>query len=66
MARRPPRTTLKLWRGFHEDNLLFLFDEASGIPDIVFEVGMGGRNGRQTDEDQRVFDSHHIGGIACT
>jgi hypothetical protein len=25
-----------------------------------------GWGARQTDEDQRVFDSHHIGGIACT
>lgn len=28
-------------QGFHEDNLLFVVDEASGIPDIVFEVAQG-------------------------
>lgn len=28
-------------QGFHEDNLLFIVDEASGVPDIVFEVGAG-------------------------
>lgn len=28
-------------QGFHEDNLLFVVDEASGVPDIVFEVGAG-------------------------
>jgi hypothetical protein len=28
-------------QGFHADHLLFLIDEASGIPDVVFEVGMG-------------------------
>ena len=28
-------------QGFHAEHLLFLIDEASGIPDIVFEVGMG-------------------------
>jgi phage terminase large subunit len=28
-------------QGFHEDNLLFIVDEASGVPDIVFAVGAG-------------------------
>jgi hypothetical protein len=28
-------------QGFHAEHLLFLIDEASGIPDVVFEVGMG-------------------------
>jgi|WetSurMetagenome_2_1015567.scaffolds.fasta_scaffold00846_6 phage terminase large subunit len=28
-------------QGFHADNLLFLIEEASGIPDIIFEVAMG-------------------------
>ena len=28
-------------QGFHAEHLLFLIDEASGIDDIVFEVGMG-------------------------
>jgi hypothetical protein len=28
-------------QGFHSDNLLIIADEASGIPDIVFEVGQG-------------------------
>lgn len=28
-------------QGFHEDNLLFVVDEASGVPDVVFEVGAG-------------------------
>ena len=28
-------------QGFHAQHLPFLIDEASGIPDIVFEVGMG-------------------------
>ena len=28
-------------QGFHEDNLLFVVEEASGIPDIVFEVAQG-------------------------
>jgi phage terminase large subunit len=28
-------------QGFHAEHLLFLIDEASGIPDVVFEVGIG-------------------------
>ena len=28
-------------QGFHAEHLLFLIDEASGIPDVVFEVGLG-------------------------
>ena len=28
-------------QGFHSENLLFLIDEASGIPDVVFEVAEG-------------------------
>ena len=28
-------------QGFHEENLLFLIDEASGVPDIVFETAQG-------------------------
>lgn len=28
-------------QGFHEDNLMFVVDEASGVPDIVFQVGEG-------------------------
>lgn len=40
-----PRTARKenpdAFQGFHGDNLLFLCDEASGIPDEIFEVGEG-------------------------
>lgn len=28
-------------QGFHSDNLLIVCDEASGIPDVIFEVGQG-------------------------
>ena len=28
-------------QGFPREHLLFLIDEASGIPDVVFEVGLG-------------------------
>ena len=53
-------------QGFHAEHLLFLIDEASGIPDIVFEVGMGalstprrkGRDGWKSDEDVRLLLRH--------
>jgi phage terminase large subunit len=28
-------------QGFHSDNLMIVADEASGIPDVIFEVGQG-------------------------
>lgn len=28
-------------QGFHSPNMLFIIDEASGVPDIIFEVGQG-------------------------
>jgi len=28
-------------QGFHSENLMVLADEASGIPDVIFEVGQG-------------------------
>ena len=35
-------------QGFHSDNLLVLVDEASGVPDIIFEVGQGALSGQGT------------------
>ena len=29
------------FQGFHSENMLFIGDEASGIPEIIFEVGQG-------------------------
>ena len=29
------------FQGFHSENMLFLVDEASGVEDIIFEVGAG-------------------------
>src|SRR6478752_2822566 len=55
-------------QGFHAEHLLFLIDEASGIPDIVFEVGMGALStpgakvvmtGNPTRNSGMLFDSHH-------
>ena len=50
-------------QGFHAEHLLFLIDEASGIADIVFEVGMGalstagrqGGDGWKPDADFRLL-----------
>ena len=55
-------------QGFHADHLLFLIDEASGIPDVVFEVGMGALStpgakvvmaGNPTRTSGFFFDTHH-------
>ena len=55
-------------QGFHAENLLFLIDEASGIPDIVFEVGMGALStpgakvvmaGNPTRTSGFFYDTHH-------
>ena len=55
-------------QGFHAEHLLFLIDEASGIPDIVFEVGMGALSthgakvvmaGNPTRTSGFFYDTHH-------
>ena len=55
-------------QGFHAEHLLFLIDEASGIPDMVFEVGMGALStpgakvvmaGNPTRTSGFFYDTHH-------
>jgi hypothetical protein len=55
-------------QGFHAEHLLFLIDEASGIPDVVFEVGMGALStrgakvlmaGNPTRASGFFYDTHH-------
>ena len=55
-------------QGFHAEHLLFLIDEASGIPDVVFEVGMGALStpgakvvmaGNPTRSSGFFYDTHH-------
>jgi phage terminase large subunit len=55
-------------QGFHAEHLLFLLDEASGIPDVVFEVGMGALStpgakvvmaGNPTRASGVFYDTHH-------
>jgi phage terminase large subunit len=55
-------------QGFHEENILFLIDEASGVPDNVFEVAEGALStdgafvvmaANPTRQSGYFFDSHH-------
>ena len=64
---RRQRTILRRCR-FHAEHLLFLIDEASGIDDIVFEVGMGALStpgakvvmaGNPTRTSGFFYDTHH-------
>lgn len=41
VARTASKDRPEALQGFHEDNLLFVLEEASGIPDEVFEVAQG-------------------------
>ena len=62
-------------QGFHAEHLLFLIDEASGIDDIVFEVGMGALStpgakvvmaGNPTRTSGFFYDTHHSFGTDGT
>lgn len=67
-----PRTARKenpeALQGFHAENLLFLIDEASGVPDVIFEVAEGALStegafvvmvANPTRQSGYFFDSHH-------
>ena len=41
VARTSRKEQPEALQGFHSDNMLFVLDEASGIPDVVFETGQG-------------------------
>ena len=41
VARTARKEQPEAFQGFHSDNMLFLVDEASGVEDIIFEVGEG-------------------------
>jgi len=41
VARTARKEKPEALQGFHEDNLLFIIDEASGVEDIIFEVAQG-------------------------
>lgn len=55
-------------QGFHSENILFLIDEASGVPEAVFQVAEGALStdgafvvmaANPTREDGYFYDSHH-------
>lgn len=55
-------------QGFHSDNVLFLIDEASGVPEVVFQVAEGALStdgafvvmaANPTREEGYFYDSHH-------
>lgn len=67
-----PRTARKeapeALQGFHSENMLFLIDEASGVPDVIFEVAEGALStegafvvmcANPTRQSGYFFDSHH-------
>jgi hypothetical protein len=41
VARTARRENPEAFQGFHSANMLFLIDEASGVEDVIFEVGEG-------------------------
>lgn len=41
VARTARKEQPEAFQGFHSPNMLFLIDEASGVDDIIFEVGQG-------------------------
>ena len=41
VARTASKDNPEALQGFHAEFVLFLIDEASGVPDIVFEIGLG-------------------------
>jgi len=41
VARTGRKESPEALQGFHDDNLFFLIDEASGVPDVVFQVAQG-------------------------
>lgn len=56
------------FQGFHSENMLFLVDEASGVEDIIFEVGAGAMStkgaktiltGNPTRSSGYFFDAFH-------
>lgn len=68
VARAGRKDNPEALQGFHSDNLMFVIDEASGVPDIIFEVAQGalstpGAKVLMTANPTRTsgyfYDSHH-------
>ena len=68
VARTSRRENPEALQGFHSENMLFICEEASGIPDVVFQVGEGALStkgakvlmcGNPTRADGYFFDAFH-------
>lgn len=68
VARTARKENPEALQGFHAKHLLFLVDEASGVDDIIFEVGMGALStegakvvlaGNPTRASGFFYDTHH-------
>ena len=68
VARTSRKENPEALQGFHSENILFLIDEASGVPENVFQVAEGALStdgafvlmaANPTREDGYFFDSHH-------
>lgn len=68
VARTSRKENPEALQGFHAENILFLIDEASGVPDNIFEVAEGALStegafvvmaANPTRQSGYFFDSHH-------
>jgi len=68
VARTSRRENPEALQGFHSENMLFICEEASGIPDVVFQVGEGSLStpkskvimcGNPTRADGYFYDAFH-------
>jgi len=68
VARTSRRENPEALQGFHSENMLFICEEASGIPDVVFQVGEGSLStpnakvlmcGNPTRSDGYFYDAFH-------
>ena len=68
VARTARKETPEAFQGFHSEAMLFIIDEASGVDDVIFEVGEGAMStpgaktlmvGNPTRTSGYFFDSHH-------
>jgi hypothetical protein len=68
VARTARKESPEALQGFHSENLMFIPDEASGIPEIIFETAQGALStkgslvimpGNPTRADGYFYDAHH-------
>ena len=68
VARTARKEQPEAFQGFHSENMLFIVDEASGVEDVIFEVGSGSMStkgaktlmaGNPTRTQGYFYDSHN-------